>query len=102
MSTPIATFQVIKSHGIPERNYFILRGKVTSGEVLPGMDAGIGLNPPLDAGVRISEVCRLEHSDKKEADTLLIIHCEDELEYDLLMSLKVYDEEVRITPRQSF
>ncbi len=100
MSTPIATFQVNQSYGIPDRNYFILCGKVKSGEILPGMDAGIGLNPTLDAGVRISEVYRLEHSDKKEVDTLLIIHCEDELEYDLLMSLKVYGEDVRITPGQ--
>lgn len=97
MSIPPTIFKVLHSYGIPERNYYVLHGRIQSGEVKAGMYAGIVLNPSLTMTVKIKEVLSLEHVDKRPVETLLVIHYEDELEYSLMMGMNVYDEEVTIT-----
>ncbi len=91
-----STFKVFTSYAIPSKNWLVYHGVMKSGTVEPGMFLDLGVIWNVSLTLRIHEVIDVKEVDKDEEQLWLIHYYEDELEKDVMLGMRVFDEELGI------
>lgn len=89
-------FEIIESFAIASRKEFYLIGTIKEGSIQENWFVRVGLNSSLDLTLRIKTIEEIEMASDRSKYTLIIINGEEEL-VDILLSLKLGCETVRIT-----
>ena len=89
-------FEVIDSFAIRKRNQFYFIGRIREGEIKRNWFVNIQFNLTISMSVRINDIEQIEMTSEKEAYTLLIVDCDNEV-IDLFLGLNVGLEYLSIT-----
>jgi hypothetical protein len=91
-------FDAIDSFAIQARSEFYIIGELTEGTMQSGWFANIALNRSLAVTLRIKTIEQVDFTHERARYKLIVIDCkEDEDTIDLLLSLNIGNETVKIT-----